>query len=246
VEMKANPKGQTSSTNKSMNIVIILTAGVSKRMKGLDKIFCRIKNKPLIFYTISVFESHPQVGKIILVSRKNNFKRLHLLIKKYKFRKVVAITQGGKERQESASYGLNAAKSAGARQGDLILFHNGANPLISNKEIEEVIGAAKKYKAALVGQFARDTIKKISKNYFVIKTIDRKKIFLAQTPQVIEYSLAKKAFEKAMTENFRGTDDVSLVERLGKKVKIVPCSYKNIKVTTRDDLKTIIAFVKNR
>ncbi len=70
-----------------MNIAIILAAGVSKRMKGVDKIFYRVKKKPLIFYTISVFEKHPQIGKIILVVKKNNFKKLRFLIKKYKFKK---------------------------------------------------------------------------------------------------------------------------------------------------------------
>lgn len=229
-----------------MNTAIILAAGASKRMKGVDKIFYRVKKRPLIFYTISVFERHPQIGKIILVSRKDNFKKLHLLIKKYKFQKIAAITKGGRERQASAFNGLRAAENLGAMPGDLILFHNGANPLISNKEIGEVIRAARKHKAALVGQPARDTIKKIDKNNFIEKTVDRKKIFLAQTPQVIEYQLAKMAFGKAIAEKFQGTDDVSLVERLGRKVKIVPCHYKNIKVTTQDDLKTIKAFLENR
>lgn len=229
-----------------MNIVIILAAGASKRMKGVDKIFCRVKNKPLIFYTISVFESHPQIKKIILVVRKNNFKKLHLLIKKYKFKKIAAVVEGGKERQESAFNGLRAAGNFGAKRGDLILFHNGANPLVLGKEINEVVKAAKKYKAALVGQFARDTVKKISKNNFVEETLDRKKIFLAQTPQVIEYQLARKAFEKAIAEKFQRTDDVSLIERLGKKVRIVPSSSANIKITYPEDLKFLESQLKRK
>lgn len=226
-----------------MNIVIILAAGASKRMKGLDKIFYLIGKKPLIFYTISVFERHPRVQKIILVIKKGGVKKLDRLVKKYKFKKIAAITEGGKDRQESAIIGLKTAERLGAKPGDLILFHNGANPLVSKEEIGKVIKAARKYKAALVGQFARDTIKKIDRNNFIEKTIDRKKIFLAQTPQVIEYQLAKKAFERAMAEKFHGTDDVSLVERLGIKVKITPCSYRNIKVTTRDDLEIIRAYL---
>lgn len=229
-----------------MNTVIILAAGASKRMKGVDKIFYRVKKKPLIFYTISVFEKHPQIGKIIIVVKKNNFKKLRLLIKKYKFRKIIAITEGGKERQESAFNGLKVAGNFGAKPGDLILFHNGANPLVLKKEIDEVMRAAKKYKAALLGQFARDTIKKIDENNFVEKTIDRKKIFLAQTPQVIEYQLAKMAFEKAVTEKFQGTDDVSLVERMGKKVRVVPSSSANIKITYPEDLKFLEGQLKRK
>lgn len=229
-----------------MNTAIILAAGVSKRMKGVDKIFYRVKRRPLIFYTISVFERHPQIGKIILVVKKNNFKKLILLIKKYKFKKIAAITEGGKERQESAFNGLKAAGNFGAKPGDLILFHNGANPLVQKEEIDQVMRAAKKYKAALVGQFARDTVKKIGKNNFIEKTIARKKIFLAQTPQVIEYQLAKMAFEKAIAEKFQGTDDVSLVERLGKKVRVVPSGSANIKITYPEDLKFLEGQLKRK
>ena len=229
-----------------MNTAVILAAGISKRMKGVDKIFYRVKKKPLIFYTISVFEKHPQIGKIILVVQKNNFKKLHFLIKKYKFKKIAAIAEGGKERQESAFNGLKAAGNFGAKPGDLILFHNGANPLVLKEEIDEVMRAARKYKAALVGQFTRDTVKKIGKNNFIERTIDRKKVFLAQTPQVIEYRLAKKAFEKAIAEKFQGTDDVSLVERLGKKVRAVPSSSANIKITYPEDLKFLESQLKRK
>lgn len=226
-----------------MNIAIILTAGKSKRMKGIDKIFYKIKGKPLIFYTISVFEKNPQIKRIILVAKKNNFKKFVLLIEKYRFKKIAIMTEGGEERQDSAFNGLKAARTLGAKKNDLILFHNGANPLVSQKELSAVIKAAKKYKAALLAQLAKDTIKKVDKNNFVLKTIPRQSIFLAQTPQVIEYELAKKVFEKAVKNNLILTDDVSLVENLGKTVKIVPCSYKNIKVTTRDDLKIIKSYL---
>lgn len=220
-----------------MNIAIILAAGKSKRMRGINKIFYKIGGKPLIFYTILAFEKHRGIKKIIIVTKKSNFKEFFSLIKKYKFRKIITITEGGKERQDSAFNGLRAAGDSGAKPRDLILFHNGANPFIFQKEISKVIKAADKYKAALVGQPAKDTIKGVDKNGFIEKTIPRNKIYLAQTPQVIEFSLAKKAFEKAKNDNFQGTDDVSLVERLGKKVKIVPCSCENIKVTTKSDLK---------
>jgi len=222
-----------------MNIAIILAAGNSKRMRGVDKIFYQIRGKPLIFYTISVFEKHPKIRKIILVVKKRVVKKFSDLIRKYRFKKISAIIEGGKERQYSAFNGLKAAENLGAKPKDLILFHNGANPLILKEEVNEAIKAAKKYKAALVGQFARDTIKEVGKNNFVVKTLNRKKIFLAQTPQIIECQLAKKAFEKASAKNFYGTDDVSLVERLGKRVKIVQASTKNIKVTYPEDLRFI-------
>jgi len=226
----------------TMNIAIILAAGNSKRMRGINKIFYRISGKPLIFYTIRAFEKHPQVNELVLVARESDSKKFFTLIKKYGFKKIKLVVRGGKKRQDSALNGLKAAEKLGAKSGDLVLVHNGANPLVSQNEITNVIRAAKKYKAALVGQAARDTIKEVTKERFVIGTIDRKKIFLAQTPQVIEYELAKRAFEKARREKFYGTDDVSLIERLGVKPKIVQASSKNIKVTYLEDLK----FVENQ
>jgi len=253
-----------------MNFAIILAAGKSRRLKGINKIFYRVRGKPLIFYTILAFEKNPLTNKIILVIRGKDLKRFFSLVKKYspphqwrspipmnkernvysiwcggKFKKVIAIIQGGKERQDSAFRGLKAAGELGAKAGDLILFHNGANPLISQKEISEVIKAARKHKAALVAQPIKDTLKKISKEGLVLETVDRKNIYSAQTPQAIEYKLAKEAFERAAKNNFYGTDDVSLVERIGKKVKLVPCPYRNIKATTKEDLEIIETLSKN-
>lgn len=229
-----------------MNIAIVLAAGKSRRLKGIDKIFYKINEKPLIFYTLLAFEKNPQVNKIILVIRKESFKNIFSIIKKCNFKKVAAMINGGKERQDSSFNGLKMAGRLGAKPRDLILFHNGANPLISQKEIFDVIKAAKKYKAALIAQPIKDTLKKINKEGFIVETIERKDIYSAQTPQVIEYKLAKIVFEKAFKKNFYGTDDVSLVERLGKKVKIVPGSYKNIKATTREDLEIIEKLLRNK
>lgn len=222
-----------------MTIAIILAAGDGERMRRINKIFYRIKGKPLIFYTIEAFEKHPQVDGIILLAKASNSKKFFSLIKKYGFKKIKLVAKGGKKRQDSAFNGLKAAEKLGAKSGDLILFHNGANPLVSQNEITDVIRAAKKYKVALVAQPTRDTIKERDKNGFVVRTIGREKIFLAQTPQVIEYTLARRAFEEAFAEKFYGTDDVSLVEKLGVKPKIVPASSKNIKVTYPEDLKFV-------
>lgn len=224
-----------------MNIVIILAAGDSTRMKKINKIFYLIKRKPLIFYTISIFEKHPAINRIILVGKKVDFKKFSNLIKKYRFKKIVALVEGGKTRQESAFNGLKEAEKSDAKSGDIILFHNGCNPLVSKAEVFKIIKATKKNKAAVLAQPARDTIKKADINEFVEKTIPRESIYLAQTPQGIEFNLARRAFKKAIADNFQGTDDVTLVEKLGEKVKIVPTNSKNIKTTYPEDL----ALLKN-
>jgi len=172
-----------------------------------------------------------------------NFKKFTSLIKKYKFKKIVAVAEGGKKRQDSSFNGLKMAEKLGAKPGDLILFHNGCNPLVSWEEINKSVEAAKKFGAALICQKARDTVKEV-KEGFVSRTVNREKIYLAQTPQTIEYTLAKRAFEKAYKEKFYGTDDVSLVERMGKKVKSIEGSPKNIKVTYPEDLELIRAQLK--
>lgn len=226
-----------------MNFAIILAAGQSKRMNGINKLFLKIRGKPLVFYTLRVFDKTPEISKIILVTRKTEIGKFSALIKKFKFKKICKKVVGGKERQDSAFVGLNAAAELGAKKGDLILFHNGANPLVDKKDIRAVIEAGLKYRAAAIGQIAKDTVKETNEKTFVIRTLDRKNIFLAQTPQAIEYSLAQKAFKNALKKNYESTDDVGLVEKIRKPVKMVPCSYKNIKVTTKDDLKIIDNFL---
>ena len=227
-----------------MNFAVILAAGLGKRMKGADKIFYKIQGKPLLFYTLKAFENHPQIKKIILIARSENFEKFNSLIKVFKFKKVASIAEGGKERQDSSFLGLKAAEKLGAKSGDLILFHNVANPLVSQKEISEVVRVARLRGASLVGQYARDTIKEIDEKGFVSRTLDRKKIFMAQTPQAMEYRLAKRAFEKAFQDNFQGTDDVSLAEKLGVKVKAVEASSRNVKVTYPEDLTLVKILLK--
>jgi 2-C-methyl-D-erythritol 4-phosphate cytidylyltransferase len=227
-----------------VNFAIILAAGKSRRMKNKNKIFCKIEGKPIIYYTLFAFEKSSLIDRIILVGRKADFGKFIFLIKKYKIKKVSLILEGGKDRQDSSFLGFKGSERIGAKVGDLILFQNGANPLLSQKELADVLKEAKKYGAAIAGQPARDTVKKINKKGLIVETIDRNKVFLAQTPQVLEYSLARKSFLKAKKDKFEGTDEASLAERLGKKVKAVPCSCRNFKITTKEDLKILKAFLK--
>lgn len=255
-----------------MNIAIILGAGNSIRMRGkTNKVFLKIAGKPLIYWTIRAFQKHKMISGIISVVKKKEFAQMRGIVKKNGFSKVIFIVEGGKMRQDSAYQGLKAIEDvspgscrvsretfcgernptiSGSRMfhvkhSDIVLFHNAANPLVSHEEITEVIAAAKKHGAALAAQPVKDTVKQINNSLFVGKTLDREKLWLAQTPQAIKYKLAKIAFEKAKKQGFYGTDDVSLVERLGKPVKIVPGSWRNIKVTTREDLNFVKNWVKN-
>src|SRR3989338_6676550 len=210
-----------------MNFAIIVAAGKSKRMKkGTNKVFLPLLNKPMIYYT-----------------KKNDIKKISEINKKYNFSKIRNIVAGGNERQDSVYNGLMSIKNA--KNNDVIVVHNGSNPLVKENEIVECVNTAKKHGAAVSGFPLKDTIKKIS-NGFVEKTIDRNGIYQVQTPQAIKYGMLVDAFENAKKNKLKFTDDVSLVEALGKKVKIVECSYENIKITTPEDLKIAEAILMKR
>jgi len=125
------------------------------------------------------------------------------------------------------------------------VIHNGVNPFIDEKTVLDSIEAARKYEAAVVGFRARDTIKEVDAKGFISKTLERKKLWHIQTPQTIRYGSAIRAFKKAFDEDYFGTDDVSLVERLGKKVKIVECPFENIKITLPNDVEFANKLLKN-
>ena len=218
-----------------MNFAIIVAAGKSRRMKkGINKLFLPLLNKPMIYYTIKNFNNCNFINEIVVVAQKNDIKKINEIKQKFNFNKIKKIVEGGKERQDSVYNGLMSIKNA--KNDYVIVVHNGSNPLIKENEIAECINAAKKHGAAVAGFPLKDTIKKIKKD-FVEKTIDRKDVYQMQTPQAIQYGLFVKAFENAKKKKLKFTDDVSLVEALGKKVKIVQCSYENIKITTQDDLR---------
>jgi len=217
-----------------MNFAIIVAAGKSKRMgKSINKVFLPLLGKPMIYYTIKSFHDCDLTDEIIVVTQKNDIEKINEIKQQYNFNKIKKNVEGGKERQDSVYNGLMPIKNA--KKDDIIIVHNGSNPLVKENEIIDCINAAKQYGAAVAGFPLKDTIKKTSKD-FVEKTIDRKNIYQVQTPQAIKYGLFIEGFKNAKNKNLKVTDDVSLVEAIGKKVKIVPCSYENIKITTQDDL----------
>ena len=221
-----------------MNIAIILASGVGKRMKaGENKTLLELDNKPLIYYAIKNFEKSKLISKIVLVVRESEEKYFNDIVKKYNFKKIIAVISGGEERQYSAHNGIKFIEDKfGKFKKMIVLFHNGANPFVSQNEIKNVVTEAFKYGAAAVAHKTKDTIRRVNDANLSSGVIEREGLWNMQTPQAIEFSLAKRAFKKAQEDNFLGTDDVSLVERLGKKVKIIEASENNFKITTPLDL----------
>ncbi|PIU83981.1 MAG: 2-C-methyl-D-erythritol 4-phosphate cytidylyltransferase [Elusimicrobia bacterium CG06_land_8_20_14_3_00_38_11] len=204
---------------------IILAAGKGLRF-GSKKQFEFIGKRKVIELTVSKFLKISDIKNIVLVLPKEDIKR------KFNFSDRVKIVPGGQTRQHSVFNGLSVLDS----DTDIVLIHDGVRPFVSEKIIKNSIISAKKYGASVVAVPSKDTVK-ICKEGFVISTPERRNIFLAQTPQTFKYSLIMRAYKKAFERKYFSTDDSALVEKLGKKVKIVSGNYKNIKITTKSDLK---------
>ncbi len=212
--------------------VIIPAAGEGKRMKaGKNKQFITLQTIPIIIHTLKVFEQDPLCADIFLVINKAEEEDFKKLIMEHKIKKIKKLVPGGSERQESVYCGLMAIE-----ESEIVLVHDGARPFVQTQVIHTLFEAAKKYGAATVAVPVKDTIKQVSNEKMVMNTIDRSSLWSIQTPQAFHMELLKQAHDEAREQEFLGTDDASLVERLGKNVYIVDGDYKNIKLTTPEDL----------
>lgn len=216
-----------------MNGVVIVAAGTGSRMNmGINKQFIKLEGKEIIYYTIEKFYRNENIEDIVVVVKEEEaeFFRKEIL-DKYNF-KNIKIAYGGKERQDSVYNGLKSLD----KNCNIVLIHDGARPFVSDKIINKSIEEAKENKAVVVGVPVKDTIKVIDNDNNIVDTPNRSLLWAVQTPQTFDYNLLIKSYEDAFKDNFYGTDDAMLVERIGYKVKMVEGSYNNIKITTQEDL----------
>lgn len=225
-------------------IALIPAAGMGKRMGAeINKQYLLLAGKPIVAHTISVFEQAPFVDHIYVVTPAAEIPYCReQVVERYGFTKVRAIVPGGKERQNSVLNGLRAMD--GAAEDDVVLIHDGVRPFIQAAVLEHAVAAGRTQEGGLVAVPAKDTIK-IVDDGVVVETLSRERIWLAQTPQAFRYGVIRAAHEIAEAEGFLGTDDASLVERLGQRVHIVIGDYRNIKITTPEDLILAEAFIKD-
>ena len=210
---------------------IILAAGQGRRLKAVGpKPLVKIGKFPAIIYSLESLNRHPDINEIVVVISASNQKAITGALEKYPFKKIKAFVLGGKRRQDSVYNGLKKV----SLNTDWVLIHDSARPLIDRQSITEVILAAKKTGAAILGVPVKATIKSIKSNGMVDKTLDRGNLWEIQTPQVFKKELILKAYKEYSKMNV--TDDASLVEKLAKPIKIVLGSYENIKITTPEDL----------
>ncbi len=182
--------------------------------------------------TLQVFEGCPSVDGIYLIVPPEQMDTVQKeIVEKYHLKKVHKVVRGGKMRQQSVWNGLRAIRSPCS----IVVVHDGVRPFISRKLIEQSTKEARKNGAAVVAVLAKDSVKRAAKGKKV-QTLPREEIWLAQTPQTFQFPLLMKAYQKAHQEDFLGTDDASLVERLGHPITLITGDYTNIKITTPEDL----------
>jgi 2-C-methyl-D-erythritol 4-phosphate cytidylyltransferase/2-C-methyl-D-erythritol 2,4-cyclodiphosphate synthase len=198
---------------------------------------------PVLVHTLKVFQRASGIDEVILAVPENDIDFVRQgLIKKYNLTKITNIVAGGAERQDSVRNALAAVNE----ECDIVVVHDGVRPFVTEKMIREVIASAEIRKAAVIGVPAKDTIKETEDNGVVLKTMPRQNLWLTQTPQAFHLDILRKAYEAAYRDNYYGTDDASLVERIGIKVQMVTGAYDNIKITTPEDLIMAEALLKNR
>lgn len=212
---------------------IIAAAGGGKRIGGQkNKQFIEIAGKPILCYTLDKFESCDLVDEIILVLPKEDLDYgAREIVDRFGFTKIRKIVAGGKERQDSVYCGLKAITD----KPEIVVIHDGVRPFLKSSKIEESIAICRRFGAVILAIPAKHTIKE-GKNGYVIKTLERDKLWEVQTPQTFKYEIIFEAYQQAFADGFYATDDSALVERLGYRIKILLGEWENIKITSPEDL----------
>ncbi len=210
---------------------LVAAGGVGARMNlSLAKPLVRVKKKPVIIYTLEVLQTHPLIDEIVLIFNKEGLLEARELVKKYKISKVARVILGGATRKESVRNGLEVIDS----KTKWVVVHDGVRPFVDEGSITRVIEAAAQAGAAVLGVPVKSTIKQVDRHSNVDQTLKRDFLWEIQTPQVFDREMIQMAYLRA--SKLSVPDDASLVEAMGKKIKVVMGSYFNIKITTQEDL----------
>lgn len=212
------------------NIAVILGAGNGTRMKSeKSKLLMEIDGRTVIERTVAAFSENEFVDEIIVVCREKDLDDFEKVLSDYE----LSYCFGGDTRQQSVR---NAVETIENSECDLIIIHDGARPLITQKEITDTIAAAHDKGAAAVGVAVKDTIKVVDSDMKIVDTPDRSSLISIRTPQVFDFSVYKKALDYAVKQGEDYTDDCRLMENYGREVYVVLGEYSNIKITTPEDL----------
>lgn len=221
---------------------IVLAAGKGSRMNSsVSKQFMELEGFPLVYYALRAFEQS-MVDDIILVTGQQEIEYCRKkIVENYQLKKVSSITAGGKERYLSVYNGLCVVRDA-----DIVLIHDGARPLVTDEIIERTVHAAVRYGSGIAAVRAKDTVKLVNEEHFTVQTPPRDRIWMMQTPQAFSYEKIRLAYEKVLEQHLSQlTDDAMVLETaLHEPAKIVEGSYRNIKVTTPEDMEIASVFCR--
>lgn len=216
--------------------LIVAAAGLGNRMNlGYPKQFLEIEGKPLFIKTLEIAEKSDYIAEIIVTTGKESIELVEELCKTFEITKIKKIIPGGKERQYSIENALEYCED-----NSIIAVQDGVRPFLKDRYFSQALKMLEKeitLDGVVVGVLLKDTIKKVNLEGEVIKTPKREEYIAVHTPQIFRGEILKDAYKKAREDGFLGTDDSSLVERIGGRVKVLIGDYDNIKVTTVEDLK---------
>lgn len=223
---------------------MIPAAGLGRRMGGaVSKQYLSLHGRPILSHTIAIFDAHPRIDHIYVIAPAEQIEFCHAqCIAPYAFTKVRSIVSGGRERQDSVRNGLDAC---GAQPDDTIIIHDGVRPLFPAEQIDAVLAEVTRSGACVVGVPVKDTIKQVH-DRLISATPQRALLWAAHTPQAFRYELIAAAHHQAKQGNYSGTDDASLLEWQGIGVTMLEGSYRNIKITTPEDLLIAQALTDNQ
>jgi 2-C-methyl-D-erythritol 4-phosphate cytidylyltransferase len=235
-------------------VAVIVAAGAGSRMGGVQaapKQFLTIAGAPILAHTLSTFEACPEIEDIILVARPEHQPECEHLLTEYGLQKVTAIVSGGTERQDSVWQGVAQAPL----HTEIVVIHDAVRMFVTQQILTASIQAAREYGACVVAVPIKDTVKRARADSpneagspvpgFVATTLNRQELWQAQTPQTFQYQLILDIHHQAQQRGIRVTDDAALAEYFEHPVKIVQGSYRNIKITTPDDLMIAQAFFQH-
>jgi 2-C-methyl-D-erythritol 4-phosphate cytidylyltransferase len=214
---------------------VIVAAGSSSRMGGVDKLFTEVAGRPLLAHAIAPFQECASIDQIVIVMAPLNLKRGRELMERYGFSKETALVKGGERRQDSVRAGLEALGGC-----DYVAVHDGARPLVTPELIERGLAAARETGAAVPAVTLADTVKEAGADGLVVRTLDRGRLWAVQTPQVFRYDLLVRAHREVTIDV---TDDAAMVEALGERVRLFEGDRRNVKVTTVEDLEVVEALL---
>jgi 2-C-methyl-D-erythritol 4-phosphate cytidylyltransferase len=222
---------------------VIVASGNSTRMGGVSKQLMFLDNIPVVARTIMAFDKCECINEIIVVAKEEEFYLYKEFQKIYHFKKLTKLVSGGATRQESVKNGFEAV----SKDSKFVAIHDGARCLITTEQIEKICSAAYKCGGATAATRAVDSVKMSSgKNLYIDSSVNRSHVWLAQTPQVFRTDVYELALIKAKEDGLEVTDDNSLIENIGAKIKLVECGRNNLKITTPEDIPLALAIIKSR